>query len=317
MYFSLTNLPAMFQTPMNMIFADLIAEEKVAMYMDDILIYSADEATHWKTMHKVLWRLEEYNLYLKPEKCEFNCERIEYLGMIIEPGCVSMDHSKTAAIANWLEPCNLWDVQGFLSFANFYYQFIQNFLAKVCLLNDLTKKNTLWRWEKDKGAAFAILKQAFTEAPVLVLYDPKCLTEVEVDASNFATDGVLLQKGDNGLWHPIAYRFETMNAPECNYEIYDKEFIAIVRALKDWRHYLKGLPKFTVISDHKNLEYWTKAHNLTRQQACWLLWLSRFNLQITHCPGKFIGKSNALTRSVSTEVSNANDTVAAKSSAQD
>lgn len=105
----------------------------------------------------------------------------------------------------------------------------------------------------------------FAEAPVLALYDPNCPIEVEVDASNFATGGVLSQKGDDGLWHPIAYRSEMMNAPERNYEIYDKEFMAIVRVLEDWHHYLEGLPEFTVISDHKNLEYWTKVHNLTWQ----------------------------------------------------
>lgn len=83
MYFSLTNSPATFQTLMNTIFADLIAEGKVAVYMDNILIYSANEATHRETMHEVLQHLKEYNLYLKPEKCEFDCDRIEYLGMII------------------------------------------------------------------------------------------------------------------------------------------------------------------------------------------------------------------------------------------
>lgn len=98
-----------------------------------------------------------------------------------------------------------------------------------------------------------------------------------------------------------------MNAPKHNYEIYDKELMVIVRALEDWRHYLEGLPEFTVISDHKNLEYWTKAHNLTWRQAHWPLWLSRFNLQITHRPGKSMGKSDALTWSTSTEVSDTDD----------
>ena len=98
-----------------------------------------------------------------------------------------------------------------------------------------------------------------------------------------------------------------MNAPERNYEIYDKELMAIVRALEDWRHYLEGLPEFTVISDHKNLEYWTKARDLTRRQARWSLWLSRFNFQITHHPGKSMGKSDALTRSASVKVSDADD----------
>lgn len=84
-YFGLINLPATFQTLMNTIFMDLIAGGKVAVYMDDILIHSADEATHRETTHEVLRRLEEYDLYLKPKKCKFNCDCIEYLRMIIEP----------------------------------------------------------------------------------------------------------------------------------------------------------------------------------------------------------------------------------------
>lgn len=164
-----------------------------------------------------------------------------------------------------------------------------------------------WHWRTDEETAFTTLKQAFAEALVLALYDPNRATEVEVDASNFATGGVLLQKDDDGLWHLVAYRSETMNMSEHNYKIYDKEFMVIVQALEDWHYYLEGLPEFTVISDYKNLEYWTKAHNLTRQQARWSLWLSRFNLQITYYPGKFIGKSDALTCSASTKVFDAND----------
>ena len=88
------------------------------------------------------------------------------------------------------------------------------------------------------------------------MYDPARPTEIEVDASNFATGGVLSQKCEDGLWHPVAFRSETMTAAERNYKIYDKEFLAIIRALEEWRHYLEGLPEtFTVISDYKNLEY--------------------------------------------------------------
>lgn len=127
---------------MNMIFVDLIAGGKVAIYMDDILIYSTDKAMHQETMHEVLQHLEEYDLYLKPKKCEFDCDCIEYLRMIIEPSHVSIDHGKVAIVANWPKPYNLWDIQGFLSFANFYHWFIRDFSAGVHPLNDFTKKNT-------------------------------------------------------------------------------------------------------------------------------------------------------------------------------
>lgn len=125
--------------------------------------------------------------------------------MIIEPGHISMDHGKTTAVANWPQPRNLRDVRGFLRFANFYRRFIQNFSAKARPLNDLTKKDTPWRWGTDEEAAFVTFKRAFAEAPVLVLYDHSRPTEVEVNTSNFATGGVLLQKGDDGLWHLIVY----------------------------------------------------------------------------------------------------------------
>ena len=129
---------------MNMIFADLIAAGKVAVYMDDILIYSSDAETHRTTTHEVLKRLTEYDLFLKPEKCEFDRDRIEYLGMIIEPGRVSMDPGKVSAVTNWPTPRHLRDVWEFLGFANFYCRFIKDFSKVVRPLNDLTKKDTPW-----------------------------------------------------------------------------------------------------------------------------------------------------------------------------
>ena len=110
-------------------------------------------------------------------------------------------------------------------------------------------------------------------------------TRVESDASGFATGGVLEQQAEDGTWHPVAYRSEGMTETERNYEIYDRELMGIIRALEDWRHYLEGLPeKFIIYSDHKNLEYWKTARNLTRRQARWSLFLSRFDFTLHH-PG--------------------------------
>ena len=116
---------------MNTIFADLIASNKVAVYMNDILIYSSDAETHQQTTHEVLKHLEKYDLFLKPEKCEFNCDRIEYFGLVISQGSVEMDQAKVRAIANWHVPKNLKDVRRFLGFANFYRRFIKDFSCKA------------------------------------------------------------------------------------------------------------------------------------------------------------------------------------------
>ena len=152
-----------------------------------------------------------------------------------------------------------------------------------------------WQWGEEEQSVFDKLKCCFTESPVLAIYDPDCNTRVEVDASGFATGAVLSQEGEDGKWHPVAFHSESMNNTECNYEIYDSEMLAIIRALQAWRHYLEGLPSvFEIQSDHKNLEYWRTAQNLTRRQARWALYLSRFDFVISHKPGTSNGRADAL-----------------------
>jgi hypothetical protein len=144
MFFELTNSPATFQALMNSIFADLIAKGVVAVYLDDILIYTKTIKEHCKVMRKVLRRLEGNNLYLCPAKCKFECTEVEYCGMLIRKNHVSMDPAKVQAVTDWPAPQNLKDIRGFLGFANFYCRFIKGFARIAQLLNDLTKKDVPW-----------------------------------------------------------------------------------------------------------------------------------------------------------------------------
>jgi hypothetical protein len=253
MYFGMTNSPATFQALMNLVFTDLIAKGEVAVYMDDILIYTAELLHHRKIVRKVLKRLKHYNLYLKPEKCDFEKEEIEYLGMIIKPGEVRMDPRKITVVRDWPTPMILKEVRTFIGFANFYRRFIQDFATLARPLHNLTKKDVPWQWHPEQQQAFDALKQKFCEEPILKVYDPELPTHVEVDASGFATGGILSQKGEDGLWHPVAYCSNSMSKEECNYEIYDREMLGLIRALEDWRHFLEGID-FKVITDHKNME---------------------------------------------------------------
>jgi hypothetical protein len=101
----------------------------------------------------------------------------------------------------------------------------------------------------------------------------------------------------DNMWHPVAYYSKSLNAVERNYEIDDKEMLAIIHALEDWCHFLEGARhKFEIHTDHKNLEYFMTAKKLNRRQACWSLYLSTFNFDMHHCPGHTMGKSNALSR---------------------
>lgn len=308
MFFGLTNSPATFQSLMNSIFADLIAEGKVAVYLDDILIWSEDLISHRKIVHEVLKRLEEHDLYLRPEKCEFEKSEIEYLGLIIRHEQVAMDPIKVKAVTEWPTPTNLKEVRAFVGFANFYRRFIQDFSKTARPLHDLTKKDVPFIWGPAQETAFNTLKSAFTSEPILAMWSADRDTRLEVDASGYATGGVLSQKGEDGLWHPIAYRSASMTEAKRNYEIYDREMLAFCEALKDWRHFLEGLANpFEVWTDHANLQYWRTSQHLTRRQARWALLLADFNFILIHKPGTANTRADPLSRMSTHAVSDADD----------
>lgn len=308
MFFGLTGSPSTFQAMMNEIFKDLIVKGKVAIYLDDILIYTNDLEEHRAIVKEVLRRLEEHDLFLKPEKCEFEKPEVEYLGLIISHNCVKMDPVKVKAIKEWPVPKNVKEVQQFRGFANFYRRFIEGFSKITKPLDRLTRKDVQWEWGPAEQEAFDTLKEKFASYPVLAIYNPEKETRIEVDASGFAVGAILSQKQDDGKWHPIAYLSESMSEAERNYEIYDREMLSIIRGLVQWRHYLEGLPeKFEIITDHKNLEYWKDPQNLSRRQARWARYLTRFDFFLTHRPGKQHGAPDGLSRRADHFVSDSHD----------
>jgi hypothetical protein len=297
MFFGLMNSPATFQAMMNDTFKDLIETGKVFIYMDDILIATATIEEHRELVKQVLQRLADNNLFLKPEKCEFEQTEVEYLGMRLQQGQIAMDPIKLKGIADWPAPKNLRDVRAFLGFAGFYRRFIRNFSRLARPLNDLTQKNQKWVWGEEQNHAFETLRQRFMEAPVLIQPDVMAPFRLECDASKRACGAVLSQQGDDGHWHPVAFMSKSFIEAERNYDIYDRELLAIIRALEEWRHYLEGSPhKIEILSDHKNLEVFKEARKLTRRQARWALYLSRFDFQITHVAGRTAGKPDTLSR---------------------
>ena len=119
--------------------------------------------------------------------------------------------------------------------------------------------------------------------------------QIECDASKYASGAVLTQLDSNGDRHPCTFISKTFSPTERNYEIYDRELLAIIRALEEWRHYIQGSPHTMVIfSDHKNLTYYHEARKLNRRQARWSLYLSEFNVKLTHISGSKMIQSDAL-----------------------
>ena len=120
MFFGLTNSPATFQCFMNDSFHDMIAEGWLVIYMDNLLIYSPDTSLHEERTKHVLQCMTKLDLHLKPEKCKFATDEVEYLGMIVKPGQLAIDPIKLDGIASWPTPTKVKDVRSFLGFANFY-----------------------------------------------------------------------------------------------------------------------------------------------------------------------------------------------------
>ena len=233
MFFGMCNSPATFQSMMDATFKDLIDEEKIIIYMDDLFLFTKDLTSLKENTKQVLQRLMDNDLYLKPRKGEFARTQVKWLGMIIEKNRISMDAGKLKGIRDWPIPTTVKEVRGFLGFGNFYRRFIRHYSNIAKLLNNLTKKNQSFNWTAECQQAFEELKRRFTEEPVLIMPDQTKPFQIECDASKYASGAVLTQNNGNGNRHPCAFISKTFSETERNYKIYDRELLAIIRALEE------------------------------------------------------------------------------------
>ena len=170
-FFGLTNLPAIFQAMMNKLLRDLINTGKVAVFINNIIVGTEIEEEHDEIVAEVIRRLEENNLYMKPEKCKWKVREVGFLGMVIGLERIKMEKEKVKGVLEWPIPKCVKDVQNFLGLANYYRRFIQNFASIVRLLYDIVKKDQKWEWTEKQERAFEKLKKKFTQKLVLVVLD--------------------------------------------------------------------------------------------------------------------------------------------------
>ena len=263
MFFGMCNSPATFQSMMDSIFIEEIEEGVTIVYMDDILIYATTPELLEKYMKRVLQKLWDHDLFLKAKKCEFNKMKMEYLGLVVEEGKISTDPIKVKGFADWPILTCVKDVRSFLGFGNFYRKFIPGFSTLAAPLNALLKKDTIFQWTEETQQSFDTLKRKLTSSPVLMMPDQSRPFQIKCDASKYTSGAVLTQQDNNGDRHPVAFLSKTFSETEQNYEIYDRELLAIIRALEEWRHYIQGSGHTTIIySDHQNLTYFWSAQKL-------------------------------------------------------
>ncbi|KYK53947.1 uncharacterized protein DCS_05896 [Drechmeria coniospora] len=268
--FGLAGAPAIFQRYINGVLGTNLGNF-VTAFLDDILVYtSGSKADHIRKVKGVLQRLREVGLYLDLDKCAFAVKEVKYLGYIVQAGVeIRTDPAKIAAIRNWEAP-----------------RTVRGFAELTAPLSQLTCKGQPFRWTTDEDNAFEELKRLFISHPILAQWDAERPTFVEADCSGTALGGCLLQVDEKGILRPVAYHSAKLTAAERNYTIHDKELLAVVRCLEAWQADLRGVSApFTVLTDHKNLEYFTRPREISERQARWAEKLSQFNFHLQYRPG--------------------------------
>ncbi|MBW0512353.1 hypothetical protein O181_052068 [Austropuccinia psidii MF-1] len=291
--FGPTNGPASLQNLVNNIFA-YFWEIFVVVYLDDIVVFYSSEEEHVRHVASVLQRLRDNTLFAKASKCVFHASSVEYLGYVFSSDGLNIDSSNFQQILNWPQSKNIKSLQSFLGFANFYFHFIKYYSKKITALTSLLKKDSPFIFNEEALIQFQLLKKAFTTAPILSHFNPSLPTTVETDSSDYALGAVLSQVNDLGK-HPIAFDSFKILPAELNYEIYDKELLCIVWALKRWRAFLLSLSNpFEVFTDHSSLQYFMSSKVFTCHQAHWAEFLSKFYFTITYLPGRLATLPDAL-----------------------
>ena len=246
------------------------------VYLDDILVMSCSAEEHVRHLELVLSLLWKHQLRAKLSKCEFSKPEIHFLGHVVGRDGIKVDPTKIAVIAKWLRPKNLKELQAFLGLGNYFRKFVRHFSTMVAPLtaltgNDAAKAFNWDAWGQAELTAFERLKEALVSAPVLAVPDRDKPFQVHTDASVVGTGGVLLQEG-----RIIAYTSSKFTSAEHNYSTMEQELLNLIWALQAWRCYLEMSTETKFITDHHPLVFLQTQANLSRRQARWMEFLSRF-----------------------------------------
>ena len=283
MPFGMVNSGATFCRMMRQV---LGAVDNVNSFVDDVWMFTSDWESHLRTVREVFTRLRQAGLTVKPSKCLFGTDKVECLGHTISGKGLEPNQEKIQSIVGAERPTTKKQIRSFLGMVGFYRRFIPRFSAIASPLTDLTKKgcpNKIKDWSHECEAAFELLKQSVTNAPVLALpnFDKQFI--LQTDASANGIGSVLLQ-GDISDRSPVAYASKKLGNAQRNYSVIERECFAIVWAVEKFHRYLYGT-EFIIEVDHEPLSYLQSAKTLNSRLMRWALRLQPYRFRIVHIRG--------------------------------
>ena len=296
LFFELINDSISWQHYMNDLLFEYI-NHFCQVYLNDIFIYSKTRKQHERHLTQIFQKLEKADFQIDIKKCEFFQTEISFLDVILSTEDLRMNSKKMQNIVNWVRSTYIKKMQTFVDFCNFYRRFIKVFSKLVKFLTRMIKKKIDFEWIDLANEAFEILKKQMIETSILRHYDRNRKTILKIDFSNWCLDEVLSQYDDDEVLHSIAFFNKKIISAECNYEIYDKKLLVIIRCLKHWRFELENIDEFVEIYiDHKSLKIFMTSKKLTSRQIRWVKILIDNNIKIQYQFEVKNVKTNVLTR---------------------
>jgi len=275
----------------------LAGMNNVLVYVDDLLIFSmGNPRSHLQQVRLLLERLRHHQVFVKRSKCVFLQTQISFLGYTLNAHGIAPEASKVAAIEDFPPPASVKQLRQFLGLANFYRRFIKNFANYAAPLSDLLKTSQRrFVWTRSAETAFAALKTALTQAPVLAHFRSDRLTILYTDASDLAIGAALHQIDENNEEHPVAFYGKKLSSAERNYSTYERELLALKESLRHFSYYLIGR-RFRVCTDHHSLIRLNTQSELSPRLARWLSTFLQYDMEIHHIPGETNVVADALSR---------------------
>eukprot|EP00741_Cyanophora_paradoxa_P015154 tig00020849_g14625.t1 len=295
--FGVTNGPAAFSRAITAILGPLLTTCVVA-YIDDITVFSPSIDQHLLDLKALFEAISKANLRLKPSKCRFCVPEIDLLGHRISAEGIRQDPAKTKVISDWQTPKNADELRSFLGLAGYYRRFVENFSKVVYAMQRLLLKDAVWSWPEGGAAdrAFKELKELLGRDIILRFPDFSKPFILQTDASTYAIGAILSQTDKDGVERPLAFISRTLLPAEMNYSATELECLAVVWAIKYWRHYLLGGPQFLVRTDHHALQWLKSLDPTTGRLGRWSLLLQAYDFDIVYRPGKQNGGPDACSR---------------------